>query len=97
MPVYGHVAYRGLPVRGGSIAFTPDRERGHSGDCSRATLGPDGSFRLPDGGLTPGWYRVTLASIDQYIPPRYRDPDLANLAREVVAGRENNFAIYLDD
>jgi hypothetical protein len=97
VPVYGSVAYRGCPVRGGAIAFTPDKERGTRGAGGKANVGPDGRFQLPDGGLPPGWYRVTLASLESYLPPRYRDPDLANLVREVIPGRENSFAIYLDD
>lgn len=97
VPVYGHVAFRGCPIRGGIIVFTPDKERGTIGNGCQSPLGPDGTFRLPEGGLPPGWYRVTLASHESYVPPRYRDPDLANIVREVIAGRENSFAIYLDD
>ena len=31
------------------------------------------------------------------LPGKYRDPDLGNLVREVVAGKENTFDIVLDD
>jgi hypothetical protein len=97
VPVYGRVAVRGCPVRGGVIAFTPDRERGCRGDTIRAQLSRDGQFQIASGGLPPGWYRVTLASLDVPLAVRYRDPDLAGLFREVLAGRENHLVIELED
>lgn len=95
--VVGRVTYRGSPVRSGVIAFTPDKERGYTGNCCRANLYGDGTFRVPDGGLPIGWYRITVASLDVVLPSRYRDPDLANLAREVTPGTENSLEILLED
>ena len=97
VPVSGRVLYKGYAVRDGAIAFTPDKERGTQGSISKANLNADGSFRLADGGLPPGWYRVTIASLGMSLPAKYRDPDLGNLVREVVAGKENTFDIVLDD
>jgi hypothetical protein len=97
VPVAGRVTYRGCPVRAGVIAFTPDAERGHTGPAGRADLATDGSFRLPDGGLSPGWYRVTIASLEYRLPARYQDPEMSNLPREVIPGRDNSFDIILDD
>jgi hypothetical protein len=95
VPVYGRVTLRGYPVRGGVIAFTPDRERGFSGQAASADVGPDGRFRVGNGGLAPGWYRLTVASYDGAVPTRFQDPELANLQREVVAGRENSWDVEL--
>jgi len=95
--VTGRVTYHGYPVPGGVIAFTPDRERGQRGPAGHARLAPDGSFRLPDGGLPPGWYRVTVASLDVPLPARFRDPDLANLPREIKPAGDNRVEVALDD
>lgn len=97
VPVVGRVMYRGYPVRGGVIAFTPDKEHGNSGPDNKANIASDGSFSLPDGGLPPGWYRITVSSLEVCLPARYRDPDLGNLVREVYAGRDNRFDIVLED
>lgn len=97
VPVTGRVTFHGYPVPGGVIAFTPDRERGQSGPAGHARLAPDGSFQLPDGGLPPGWYRVTIASLDVSLPSRYRDPDLANLSREIKSAGGNRVDVMLDD
>lgn len=96
-PVIGRIIYRGYGVRGGVVAFTPDKEHGQQGASASVKLGGDGSFRLPNGGLLPGWYRVTVASLEMAIPSKYRDPDQGNLVREVVAGKENVWDIVLED
>lgn len=95
--VTGRVIYRGYGVRGGVIAFTPDKEHGSQGIDTKANLAADGSFRLPEGGLPPGWYRITVASLDVWLPSRYRDPELGNLIREVTPGKDNRFDIVLED
>ncbi len=97
VPVSGRVLYRGYAVRSGKIAFTADKDRGTQGPMVNAELSSDGTFRLGDGGLPPGWYRVTIASLDSPVPAKYRDVDGSNLVREVVAGKENTFEIVLDD
>ncbi len=96
MPVYGRVTVRGYPLRSGAIAFTPDRQRGGQGPTVRADLALDGRFVLPAGGLPPGWYRITIASLDVALPVRLRDPETAGIIREVVAGQANSMQIELD-
>ena len=97
VPVSGRVLYRGYVVPSGKIAFTADKDRGTQGPMVSAELRSDGTFRLGEGGLPPGFYRVTIASVNSPVPAKYRDPDLANLVREVVAGKDNVFEIVLDD
>lgn len=97
VPVAGRVLYKGFPVKEGRIAFIPDKERGHSGEIAKANLNSDGTFRIGEGGLAPGWYRITIAAMYTKLPEKYRDPDLCNLSKEVVAGKENQFDIILDD
>ena len=66
-PVHGRVFYKGVPLSGGSIVFTPDIERGGSGPLARGDIGPDGRYVLnTDGraGAAPGWHRVTIVAIE---------------------------------
>ncbi len=88
-PVQGQVRYRGGPVPGGVIVFSPDVERGTRGPLAVAEIAADGRFTLmTDGkpGCTPGWHRVTVASAQAGLPERYRDPDLSGRIVEVKAG-----------
>ena len=94
--VHGRVAYRGTPLSSGLIVFTPDDARGHHGPPAQATIGPDGRYALRTGttaGAAPGWYRVTVASLDtvagESLPARFRDPELSDLFAEVLAGQDN--------
>lgn len=99
VPVSGKVYYRGMPLPGGLIVFTPDTTRGESGPIAFCEIRADGSYDLKmDGaaGITPGWYRVTVAAVanaysafdaspTSLIPERYRDPTLSQLQVEVKA------------
>jgi hypothetical protein len=65
-PVHGRVYYKGAPLTGGSIVFTPDADKGGSGPLARGDIRPDGTYTLtPDGrpGAPPGWHRVTVVSV----------------------------------
>src|SRR5437764_12474738 len=100
--VQGRVTYRGTPLHSGLIVFTPDDARGHHGPPARAAIGPDGRFVLRTGtaaGAAPGWYRVTVASLEavagEPLPARFRDPELSDLSAEVVAGRDNALDLHL--
>lgn len=66
-PVRGKVSYRGIALRGGSIVFSPDGDRGTRGPMARADIRPDGTFQLMTGeapGAVPGWHRVTIVSVE---------------------------------
>jgi hypothetical protein len=62
-------------------------------------------------GVPPGWYRITVLSVDPpaaapigqryafprpLLPPRFRDPDLSDLVREVQPGRANEIDLLLE-
>jgi hypothetical protein len=66
LPVRGKVAYRGVPVQGGLIVFTPDARRGAHGAIAMGEIQTDGSYSLrteKSFGAAPGWYRVTVAAL----------------------------------
>jgi hypothetical protein len=65
--VRGKVSYKGVPLPGGTIVFTPDAARGNSGPLARAEIRPDGTYLLRTGdrpGAVPGWHRVTVAAVE---------------------------------
>jgi len=65
-PVRGRVFYKGSPLPGGSIVFTPDADKGAQGPLARGEVRPDGTYTLTtDGqpGAAPGWHRVTVVSV----------------------------------
>jgi hypothetical protein len=69
--VSGTVSYRGQPLPGGVIVFTPDPAKGSSGPLASSVLQSDGSFVLQTGtatGAAAGWHRITVVSI--------RDPEV---------------------
>ncbi len=100
-PVHGQVFYRGQPLAGGTIVFTPDAERGGRGSLACGEIGPDGRYTLHTeqaAGAVPGWHRVTVApprlaeapgqptrAID--LPRKYTDPEQSGLVREIKAGK----------
>jgi hypothetical protein len=105
-PVEGHVYYRGAPVAGGTLVFTPDPERGGRGNCAVAVIQPDGRYRLRTGnepGAAPGWHRITVAAAAvegrppvQPLPSKYCDPLRSDRWCEVKAGQANVIDIHLD-
>jgi hypothetical protein len=100
--VQGRVFFRQMPLSRGLIVFCPDETRGSSGPLARAEIQADGTYNLATAEgreVQPGWYRVTVAAIDDsssyaagrsLLPIKYRDPDLSGLSREVMPGRENH-------
>jgi hypothetical protein len=67
--VQGKVTFRGEPLRGGTIVFTPDASRGTRGELAWAEIQQDGSYTLKTGeasGVAAGWHRVTVSST---LPP----------------------------
>lgn len=99
--VRGKVTFRGVPLPGGLIVFTPDDDyRGH-GPQAEGLIGVDGTFTLTTAkqpGAVPGRYRVTVAGPDGWqLPTRFLDPQLSGLRAEVLAGRENMFDFQLEE
>ncbi len=99
-PVRGTVYYRGAPLPGGTIVFTPDSRRGNRGAMAQAEVRPDGTYVLRTGGdvgAAPGWHRISIAAGQPAsLPPRYCDPDLSGQAREVEPGLANVIDLHLD-
>jgi hypothetical protein len=102
-PVRGLVTYRGVPLPGGLIVFTPDDEFGCHGPSAQGVIGPDGRYTLnTDGkpGATPGRHRVTVAgpaTSGWTLPDHFRDPQLSGLQADVVADRGNAVNFGLED
>jgi hypothetical protein len=100
-PVAGRVYYRGQPLTGGTIVFTPDAERGGHGPLACGEIGPDGRFTLhtgPAAGAVPGWHRITVAAIagSTPLPGKYTDPTQSGQAWEVKAGQSNACDLSLE-
>lgn len=106
-PVRGKVSYRGTPLRGGTVVFTPDPSRGGSGPLARAEIQGDGSYALQTDdrpGTAAGWYRVTVVAVEAsgtasrrgLLPGKYSDPELSGLSYQVKAGQENTIDLHLE-
>jgi hypothetical protein len=100
--VQGQVFYRGKPLGGGTIVFTPDPMRGGHGPQAWAVIGADGRYQLQtDGrkGATPGWHCVTVAPSKNdtgRLPSRYRDPEQSGQHFEVKPDHVNQCDLHLD-
>jgi len=102
-PVRGTVYYKGVPLKGGTIVFAPDRDRGCCGSIATAAIRSDGTYVLRTGdapGVTPGWHHITLAGATapgqpSGLPHRYSEA-LPALCREVAPGRDNVIDLHLD-
>ena len=106
-PVQGQVFYRGRPLPGGTIVFTPDPERGGSGPLAVAAIQPDGRYALTTegrAGAVPGWHRVTVVAVEDgsftsgprpLLPSKYSDPGLSELSCQVESGKENGIDLRL--
>jgi hypothetical protein len=101
-PVQGQVFFRGKPLAGGTIVFTPDPQRGGHGPQAWAEIGPDGRYHLQttgQKGATPGWHCVTVAPSkhdSSRLPARYRDPEQSGQHFEVKPERVNLCDLHLD-
>ncbi|MFO0928805.1 MAG: hypothetical protein U0736_17590 [Gemmataceae bacterium] len=91
--VQGQVRFRGRPVAGGTIVFTPDEQRGGRGPIACARLDDDGRFRLTsDGrqGAVAGWHRITVAGTGAFhLPGELLDPELSGQRFEVRSDQPN--------
>jgi hypothetical protein len=102
-PVGGQVLHRGQPLRGGTIVFTPDPDRGGSGPQAWAETDAEGRYRLRTGallGAAPGWHRITVAACRAgpcgKLPGRYRDPERSGQSFEVKPDCSNTCNLNLD-
>jgi hypothetical protein len=104
-PVSGRAFYRGQPLRGGTVVFSPDPERGGRGPLACAEIGPDGTYVLATGlhrGAVCGWHRVTIAApcpadpTALRLPSRFSDPELSGVCVEVKAGQDNALDLRLE-
>ena len=99
--VRGVVTFRGSPLPGGLVVFTPDDDYGSRGQCATGLIGPNGRFTLSTAGMAgavTGKHRVTIAGPDGWsLPDRFLDPHLSGLRAEVVAGQENVIDFKLEE
>jgi hypothetical protein len=106
-PVSGQVFYRGKPLAGGTIVFTPDPERGGRGPQAWAEIKAEGKFVLQTSGrkgAVAGWHRITIAPAGadrsrregEGLPARYRDPEQSGQRFEVKPERVNQCTLHLD-
>lgn len=101
LAVEGTVTFMGRPLSGGMIVLTPDRDRGMYGKPIIAEIIHDGSYRLPEAGVQPGWYRVSISDASSWnavegFPASLRRPDRSGLNRELVAGRGHRLDFHID-
>ena len=100
VPVTGRVLYRGQPLAGGTVVFSPDPTRGNRGEVSWAILDADGHFRLQGeqhAGVRVGWYRISIAGPAELpLPSHYLDPEVSGQFVEIQAGRNNHCELQLD-
>jgi hypothetical protein len=104
--VEGRVYYRGTPLTGGTIVFSPDPERGGHGPLASAVIGADGRYTLHTGGepgAVAGWHRVTVAPAgvegrppEPPLPRHYADPERSGHCYEVKPGQLNVIEINLE-
>jgi len=107
--VQGRVLFRGQPLGGGTVVFTPDAERGASGPLATAEIGADGRYSLRTNGqpgAVPGWHRVTVAPPSRSqaagspvlatLPRHYSHAEHSGQCHEVKPGIVNTIDIQLE-
>ncbi|MHB1425912.1 MAG: hypothetical protein ACYC3I_22335 [Gemmataceae bacterium] len=111
-PVCGRVFFRGQPLAGGTIVFTPDSERGGRGPLAYGEIDAEGRYSLHTNeklGAVSGWHRISVASPAiaaapgktvappvVELPRKYSDPQQSGLLREVRPGRGGEQDFYLE-
>lgn len=110
-PVQGRVYYKGAPLTGGCVVFTPNSEKGGRGAAAWAVIGADGGYQLQTAdrpGAVAGWHRVSISAVEAapgdgpfhdaraLIPPRYAAPDLSGLEGQVRIGQVNVIDFHLE-
>ena len=110
--VRGAALYRGQPLAGGTITFSPQAEKGFDGPVLQGLIEDDGSFQLQplEGSkIRAGWYRIAIAPRpgsqdfptpeNPYpgLPLQFRNPKLSGLEKEIKQSGENIFQFDLGD
>jgi hypothetical protein len=99
--VHGQVTYRGSPLPGGLVVFTPDEDFGGHGPQAEGVIGYDGRFTLTTGGVTGagvGRHRVSVVGPSgSYLPARFLDPSQSKLRAEVLSGKDNFVELKLEE
>ena len=99
--VHGQVTYRGSPLPGGLVVFTPDEDFGGRGPQAEGVIGYDGRFTLTTSGgagAGVGRHRVSVVGPSGwYLPARFLDPSRSGLRAEVLAGRDNFVELKLEE
>jgi hypothetical protein len=100
------VNFRGQPLPGGFIVFTPDPERGGRGPLAFGKIEADGRYVLTtDGkpGAVVGWHRITIAAsssntpgYNAVLPAHYCDPDQSGQSFEVLPDQVNSHDLNLE-
>jgi len=96
--IQGKILFQKQPLRGGTIAFTPDMERGSVGPMASGEIFPDGTYTvLPQPGkdsIHAGWYKVSFLS--QGLPPKFSDPSLSGQVKQILSGQINKIDFNLE-
>ncbi|MCI0461438.1 MAG: hypothetical protein L0Z62_31190 [Gemmataceae bacterium] len=70
-PVSGTLKYKGEPVKGGTLMFSPTGEGGQTGKPTSASVKEDGAFKTGEGALV-GRHRVTYTPPEQKLTEEQR-------------------------
>jgi hypothetical protein len=99
--VRGQVTFRGAPLPGGLVVFTPDEDFGGHGPQAEGVIGYDGRFTLTTSGASGagvGRHRVTVVGPSGWpLPVRFLDPGRSGLQAEVLAGQDNFVELKLEE
>lgn len=96
--IQGKILFQKQPLRGGTVVFTPDMDRGSVGPMAAGEIFSDGTYTvLPQPGkdsIYAGWYKVSFAS--QGLPSKYSDPNLSGQVKQILSGQINKIDFNLE-
>lgn len=96
--IQGRILFQKQPLKGGTIVFTPDMDRGSVGPMASGEIFADGTYTvLPQPGkdsIHAGWYKVSFAS--QVLPPKFSDPSLSGQVKQILSGQINKIDFNLE-
>ena len=101
VPASGTVTFKGQPVSGAIVVFSPKEEDGSaaSGLTDSAGHFTLSAFRSGEGGV-PGQYRVAISKGDPSgtaIPDKYADDSKSHLMAEIPAAGKKDFVFDLKE